>query len=168
MAVSTAIAASLAAAAVGGYGAYTSGQAAAASAKANAQLADANAKIAAQDRLNDIETARIASEDKRRENRRIFAANRAALGSSGLELAGSPLDVLTDTSMEMALDERRVEYEGQVRGREGAIKILGLGNEAALSRASASASKTAGMLGAGSSLLSGIGSAASIKAKANG
>lgn len=96
-------------------GAISQGNAAAASANSNAQLAR-------EQRLQEIKTAQIASEDKSRENRRQLSAMRASVGSSGVELAGSPLDVLNDTSIEMALDSRRVEYEGEVRGRESAIR----------------------------------------------
>lgn len=81
-----------------------------------------NAALAEQDRQRDIQTADIASEDKRREDTRILAANRAALGTSGFELAGSPLESLQDMSLSMSLDERRVAQEGDVKSREGFIR----------------------------------------------
>lgn len=127
-----------------------------------ADIAERNKRVADQDRLQAVRTAQLAAEDKRRANRRQMAAIRAAYGSSGFELAGSPLDVLADTSVEMALDERRVEYEGTVRNREGALQMLYLQEDADTDRASASNTRTAGRYRAGATLLGSIGSAASM------
>ena len=126
------------------------------SADRDAQIADRNKRIADQDRIIAVRTAELAAEDKRRENRRTFASIRAAYGSSGFELSGSPLDVLADTSVDMALDERRVEYEGQVRNREGALQMLYLGEDADSSRAASRNYKAAGKSAYGTTLLSGV------------
>jgi len=128
----------------------------AATAARDAQIADRNKRIADQDRQIAARTAELAAEDKRRENRRTFAAIRAAYGTSGFELSGSPLDVLADTSLEMALDERRVEYEGQLRNREGALQMLYLDEDAQSSRTAASNYKRAGQRAYGTTLLSGL------------
>lgn len=125
---------------MGFVGAIQQGNAAEASAKANAQALR-------EQRKQDIQTAQIAAEDQNRENRRRLSAYRAAYGSSGIELAGSPLDVLSDTSMEMALDSRRIEYEGQVRGRESESR-------ARLAIMEGKAAKKASRISAFSSLLS--------------
>lgn len=160
-------AAAIALSVVGGFvsaaGAQQQASAQAAAANRDAAIADRNAKIVDQDRQQAIRTAQIAAEDKRRENRRNFAAIRAAYGSSGFELTGSPLDVLSDTSIEMALDERRVEYEGTVRNREGALQMLYLNEDAQQSRMLATQYKKAGRQSAMSSLLS-AGTNASIMA----
>lgn len=111
-----------------------------------AQVAERNQKIAQQDRIQAIRTAQIEAEDKRRENRRKLASIRAAYGSSGLELSGTPLEVLSDSSVEMALDERRVEYEGEVRAREGALRILGIKDDQNIATASAKNAKAAGSI----------------------
>lgn len=135
-------------------GAITSGNAQRAAANRQAAIDERNKILANQDRIQAINTARIDAEDKRRENRRQLASIRASFGSSGLEVAGTPLDVLADTSIEMALDERRIEYEGQVKGREGALKILGLQESADTSRAAGSSAHKAGVISGFSSLLS--------------
>lgn len=145
------------AAIVGAAGSLYSGFAGAQAANANARIEEQNAQYRAQDRITAIRSAEIAADDKRRENRRQYAALRASYGSSGLELAGSPLDVLTDTSMEMALDEQRIDYEGQVQGRDAAIGVNASKNSAAMYRSQASTSITSGFLNAGSSLMSGAG-----------
>lgn len=143
---------------VGGFvsasGAQQAAQAQANAAMRDAAIAERNKKIVDQDRQQAVRTAQIAAEDKRRENRRNLAAIRAAYGSSGFELTGSPLDVLADTSIEMALDERRVEYEGYVRNREGALEMLYLQEDADESRLLAKEYKRAGKRNARTALLS--------------
>lgn len=111
-----------------------------------AAVAERNAVIANQDRIQAIRTAEIAAADKARENRRKLAATRAAFGNTGLEMSGSPLEVLADSSVELAIDQRRVQYEGKVRGREGALRVLGLKDDANIARASASNAKAAGQI----------------------
>lgn len=119
----------------------------------NRQVAERNEKIARQDRIQAIRTAQIEAEDKRRENRRKLSSIRAAYGSSGLELSGTPLEVLSDSSIEMALDERRVEYEGEVRAREGALRVLGLKDDQNIARASAQNAKAAGSIAKASAVV---------------
>ena len=131
-------------------GASTAMQMAGSIQQGNAQAAAANrtAEIARQDRIRAINTADLAAQDQRREHQRTLGAIRASMGSSGLEMAGSPLDVLADSSQEMALDQRRTAYEGQVQGRDYANRINATVAEGKNSR-------TAGYLGAGTALLSG-------------
>lgn len=145
-------------AATSAMGAIQQGNAQKAAADRQAQIDERNKILADQDRIRDVQTAQIAAEDKRRENRRQYAALRAAYGSSGIEMAGSPLDVLTDVSTEMALDERRIEDEGLVKNREGALRMLGLQESADSSRAAGRNAKRAGYISAGSTLLSSAGS----------
>lgn len=136
---------------------YQQGQAQAAAAEYNAAVAERDMIVADQNRKLAIQNANIAAEDKRRENRRILSSIRAKYGASGLSLAGSPLDVLQDTATEQALDERRIEFDGQVKGRSAALRILGLQDDAALSRAEADAAETAGTLGAIGGVAKGVG-----------
>ena len=136
-------------------GAITSANAESAAARRQASIDERNRVLADQDRQLAIRTAQIAAEDKTRENRRRLADLRANLGASGLEMAGSPLDLLEDTSIEMALDVRRTEFEGRVRGREGAIEMQNYADSAAANRSRAKSAKTAGYISAGASFLSG-------------
>ena len=140
--------------AISAMGAIQAGQAQAAAAQYEAQIAERNAKLADQDRILAVQTSQQAAEDKRRDNTRQLAAIRAAYGSSGFELAGTPLDVLSDTSVEMALDERRIEFEGQVKNREGALQMLYYNEDAQLSRFEGKNAKRASYMQAGASLLS--------------
>lgn len=122
---------------LGAVGTYQSMQASAASAEYNARIAERDIVVTDQNRKATLEQARLDAEDKRRENKRVMASIRASYGASGVELAGSPLDVLTDTATEQETDARRIEYEGQIRGREGALQMLGLSESSTLSRAEA-------------------------------
>lgn len=144
---------------IGALGAIQSANAQAAAAEYNAKIQERNAIIADQNRKQAIQTAEITATDKRRDNRRILASMRAAYGTSGLEMAGSPLDVLEDTAVEQELDVQRIRYEGRARAREGAIQMLGLREEATLSRMEGQAAKTAGYIGAAGQLVGGIGTA---------
>lgn len=149
---------SIGGAVLGAVGVYQGMQASAASAEYNAKVAERDIVVADQNRKAAMEQSRVDADDKRRENRRVMAAIRASYGASGVELAGSPLDVLTDTATEQETDARRIEYEGKIRGREGALQMLGLSESAALSRAEARNNRRAAPLAALGQGLSGVGS----------
>jgi hypothetical protein len=142
---------------VGAIGAIASANAQAAAAEYNAKVQERNSVIAEQDRQTDVHTARLAAEDTQRNNRRVLASMRAAYGTSGFEMAGSPLDVLEDTAIEQAMDVRRIESEGYSRSREGSIKSMGLREDANLKRMEGKAAKTAGYIGAAGAFFSGVG-----------
>jgi len=144
---------------VGAVGAMRAAEAQASADNYNASIKDRNAKVAEQNRQITIKSSEVAADDKRRENRRTLASIRSAYGSSGLDLAGSPLDVLADSAAESELDVQRIEYEGKMRAREGALDVLGYNEGATLDRMSAKAAKTAGKFNAASSILGGISSA---------
>lgn len=145
---------------VSAMGAIQQGNAAEASANYSAALDERNKALADQDRKLAIETARIDAEDKARSNRRQLASLRASYGSSGLDLTGTPLDVLEDQSIEMALDERRIEYEGQARNREYGIKMNDYQNQANLSRMEGKNAKKASRISAMGYLTSAAGQGA--------
>ena len=136
-------------------GAISSANAEAAAAKRDAQIAERNRILAQQDAIQATRTADIAAEDQAGENRRQLAQMRAEMGASGLEFSGSPVDVLADTSIEMALDQRRTTYEGMVKGRDGAIEAQNYADQAAADRQRAKSARTAGYFSAGTSFLSG-------------
>lgn len=146
---------------IGAFGAIQAGNAQAAAGEYNAKVAERNNVIADQNRQIAVRQADIDAEDKRRENRRTLSAIRAAYGSSGLELAGSPLDVLEDSALESELDAQRIEYEGRVRNREGAIQMLGLQEQANLDRMGAKSARTAGYINAAGAIAGGAGRALS-------
>lgn len=136
-------------------GAISSANAESAAAKRNADIAERNRILAQQDSIMAQRTADIASEDQARSNRRQLADLRANIGASGLEFSGSPIDMLADTSIEMALDQRRISYEGTVRAREGEIEAINYAEEAAAQRQKAKNARSSGYYSAGAALLSG-------------
>ena len=140
-------------------GNLVAGAAEARAADFNAQVQERNAGIAEQNRQNTVRQSEIDAEEKRREGSRLRAAMRAAYGSSGLEMSGSPLDVLEDTAIEQELDVQRVEHEGRVRSFEGSLEVLGLLEGAGLSRSRAKGAKVAGVFGA---VGAGLGSAGKV------
>lgn len=129
-------------------GAVTSANATARAAEYNARTAERDIVVADQNRQLAVSQAAIDAADKRRENRRVLASMRASYGASGVELAGSPLDVLEDTAVEQELDASRVEFEGRARGREGALQMLGLHEGATLSRMEGRGGRRGGTLNA--------------------
>lgn len=148
--------------AISAVGAISSANAQAAAADYNAKIDQRNAVMAEQDRQLALRTAEIDAEDKRKENARTMGTIRAAYGNSGLDIAGSPLDVLEDTALETSLDVQRIEYEGRARGREGAAKVRGYNEDARLQKMNAKASKTAGMISAFGYLAGGVGKGVSL------
>ena len=146
----------------GAVGKLAEGAADARAAEFNAEVQERNAVIAEQNRQNMVRQSEIDVEEKRLENKRMRGSIRAAYGASGLEMSGSPLDVLEDTAVEQELDVQRVEHEGRVRSFEGSLEVLGLKEGAGLSRARARSARTAGVLGA---IGVGLGSAGSTLAR---
>lgn len=146
---------------IGAMGAIQSANAQAAASEYNAKVSERNQVIADQNRKVAVRQAELDAEDKRRETRRTLSAIRAAYGSSGLELAGSPLDVLEDSAFESEVDAQRIEYEGRTRNREGAIQMLGLQEQATLDRMNAKSARSAGYINAAGAIASGAGRALS-------
>ena len=125
-------------------GAINQGKAEADAANRAAQIAERNKVYINQDRINAARANELDLEDQRREHRRQIASIRANYGSSGLDIAGSPLDILADTSIEQALDERRVEYRGSQENRAYSLKMVGATEEADAELARAKNAKIAG------------------------
>jgi hypothetical protein len=92
----------------GAISAIMGAQARSAQAQYNAEIAKRNEQLALQSTASQIE-------DKQREQRRQIGSIRAAYGASGLELAGSPLDVLEDTATEQQYDLAKVEHTGRMK-----------------------------------------------------
>lgn len=154
-----AIALTVVSGAVQAMGAINAGKAEAAAANRAAQIAQRNKVYLNQDRINAAAANDNDLEDKRREHRRQLASLRAGFGTSGLD-AQSPLDVLEDTSIEMALDQRRIDYKGQQENRAYSLKMIGLDEEADSEFARAKNAKIAGASRATGFLLSSAAGAA--------
>lgn len=77
----------------------------------------------------------------RRETARRLGAMKAAYGKSGVQMAGTPVEVLSETASEGELDALTERWSGQ--------------SEASILRRRADDEYTSGLIGAGTSLLSG-------------
>ena len=77
----------------------------------------------------------------RRDTIRKLGAMRAAYGKSGVQLSGTPVEVLADTAAEGELDALTERWSGQ--------------SESAMLRRRASDTEASGLFGAGTSLLAG-------------
>lgn len=137
---------------VGAIGALAQADAQSKAAQYNAQVAERNATAA---------RAQAVSEgiDTVANNRRKLSSIRAAIGASGVDIAGSPLDVIGDSAIEGSLDVARVKYKGEVRA-------AGYDANAQLSRMEASSAKTAGYFNAAGKLLGGFQEAGTSLARA--
>lgn len=144
---------------VGAIGAIQSAQAQAQAADYNAAIQQRNVIIADQNRTMAVRAAEVDADEKRLENRKTIAAMRAAYGSSGVELAGSPLEVLSDAATTLELDASRVEYQGKVANREGSLQMLGHQEQATLDTMEADSARAAGPLNAMGFLIGGAGNA---------
>ena len=134
----------IAGAAVSAVGAIKQGQAA-------KQQGGLQARILTQQATSEREQAAGREEDFRRNQSRVLASRRAALGASGVDPStGSPLAVSEDFAGEVELQAQRIRAGGEVRGTR-------LEQQAALQRLSGRQAATAGFLRGGSLLLSGAG-----------
>jgi hypothetical protein len=122
-------------------------------AEAQAQVMEYNMTIAQQDRIQNIRLSEQESDDEARRGRRELARIRAAYGASGVELSGSPLEVLESSAIDQALDVRRVDYEGKTRARRDAQSVLGYKNESIMKRAEGRNAMKAGRMKAYGQLL---------------
>jgi len=111
-----------------------------AAAKRNAEVAAQNADLA-------VKQAAADEEKQRREARFRRGGARVAAGGSGL-LSTDFGDIFEDNAITEELDALIIRNQGQLQSRA-------FTNEAALERSRASSARTAGFIGAGTSLLSG-------------
>lgn len=145
--------------AISAVGAIASANAQAAAAKYNADIDRRNAIVVDQNRANLMRQTEIDAQAKRRENQRTLGTIRAAYGASGLEMSGSPLDVLEDSALELETDVHRVEYEGRMKGREMAFQAQTYRESAKLRDMEAKAAKRSGFISAAGYLVGGAGQA---------
>ena len=125
-------------------GSLVSGFAQSAQSKREAATYDANAKIATQQAAAEADATRNKAS-------RIHGQEQAAVGASGIALAGSSFaDAIADSDTEAELDAQTQEYNGRLAARNAR-------SQAAAARADAQGAIWDGVFGAGSNALSGFG-----------
>lgn len=127
MAISTAVAFTVGAAAVSAYGQIQAGQAAQDAANTNAALA----------RMNAAEAERVS----RRQSEQLIGSSRAAAAAQGTTLEGSPMMIINDAAAEAEIEALHLRKGGEY--------------QAAAYQKQGSAAKTAAYFQAGSTLLGG-------------
>lgn len=143
-----AVGAALAASAVSAVGAVAQGQQQSRMANYNAQVAEVTAQS-----VRDQAAAKEA--DFRRQSQRLRSSMRAGMAANGLDLDGSMTDVLSDSVVNAEVDALRIRHAGT-------LEDLRLQSQAAADRAQASAARMGGYFSAGSALLRGASTAASL------
>ncbi len=134
-------------AAVVGVGAQIAGQVSAG--KAQKEAGDIAAAQAADDAAYVRDITKEEVRKFRRSADKFQSTQKTAIGSSGLRMSGSALQLLQETEIEIERDIKSIEEAGEQRaqGIEAQGDIYKVQGQAAL---------TAGIIGAGSTLLSGI------------
>lgn len=138
------VAAAVVAALASAYATYSTSQ-------AQQQASRYNAKLANNQAINAQNAAKVEMDNRRELYKRQMAAQRAAIGGSGVDPSeGSPLLVQLDSAEQAALDLARVRYEGEVRSTSYQSEV----NLQRFAARSARRSANAGYVAAGASVLS--------------
>ena len=127
-----------------------------------AQIDERQAQIKDQQSAREREVAGVEEDDFRREQRRLFAQRRAALGVSGIDIStGSPLLAAEDFITEAELQALRIRSGGEtsaIRLRQQAVLGRSAGRTSAtLTSAAGKSAQIRGFTRAGASLLTGFG-----------
>ena len=141
MGYAVAIALMVAATAASAYASYQSG-------KMQKEAADTSATLAERDAANQRAAAKIRAENYAEEARRHMATMRAQYAASGVGMEGTPLLVMMNTAREVEKDLQRIKWGGEAQANafEG---------EAGLQRMIGKQAYQQGIMGAGTTLLSG-------------
>lgn len=141
----------------GAYSMYAQAQAQRRMAEYNALIARQNAELATEQMIISQKEKEIAEARHRRKTEKILGAQKAAWAKAGVELAGTPLIVEAETLTEAELDALAIRYAGTVEQSQILAQQAGFRQEEVLQRMGARQYRTAGFLGAGTTLLTGLG-----------
>lgn len=143
---------------VAAYGMYQQGQAQAAAAKGQQAIADYNAQVAQMEAKSQAAAAGYQSQRAAEAAARQQSALRAAIGASGVSPSeGSPLMVEGVQAAQSELDNLMIGYEGQLAVAKSLSQSTVDSMQASIYGQQASNYASAGLIGAGSTLLSGFG-----------
>lgn len=123
-----------------------------------------NRRVAENQAAQARQAATVEEENYRRQVRAAQAANRAAIGASGVDMTGSPLLVLMDNASQAEMEAQRIRTAGlsQAAALESQADLESYygaqaQNAAARQRQQIGQQETAAYIGAGTSLLSSAG-----------
>lgn len=136
------------------YGMIQSGNAQAQAASYQAQVADHNAKIADDNARRAIERSQIAQQNQDQLTRAQLGTQEALQGASGLSMGGGSQILTRKSAAQLGrLDALNVRQEGEIERYNFQTQAENQRSEAGLSRMRGENAKTAGYLGAFSSLI---------------
>lgn len=141
---------------VSAYSAYAQGQAQAQMASYNALIARQNADLALEKSKLQKTQTRIVEKRHREATKRTLATQRLLYGKAGVTGAGTPLLVGAVTAMESEIDALAIRYAGSVEQANILAERAGYKQQETIAGMRGSAARTAGYLGAGSALLTGL------------
>lgn len=124
---------------ISAYSSYREGQDAAEASRYNAEISRQNASMV--EASGALDAAR-----QRKQVSRLIGTQKALYGGAGVELTGSPLDVMINTAAEGELDAQIIEYNTKV-------KSMGMMSQAAYDEKLAGIYERSGIFKAGSTLL---------------
>lgn len=130
------------------YGQYEQGQAAYEAAKYQAQVERNNATAERNKAIQERQKGEQEAAQKRREVARIIGQQRANVGASGVEMSGSPLDVLTDTALQGALDVAMIRHNAEIKARDREFTAQNFDAQSELTMMGGRAARRAGTISA--------------------
>ena len=139
-------------------GSIQQGMAAAQQAKAQAAMAEYNAKVAKQQAEARRAAARFEQERQAKAGERVRSGLQAQFGASGgVPSEGTPLMIEAEQVAENELENLLIGYEGEVDAMRSESQAAGFKMQSDVFSSRASNARTAGFIGAGTSILSGLG-----------
>jgi len=114
-----------------------------------AQMAEYQAKAIEQQRQAEAQASAYEAQREKRKQDLLAANARAQVGASGVALEGSPTEVLLANARENQMDIEAIKYGSQ-------LKQNALTTQAAITRYGGKQAKAAGIINAGSAVISGI------------
>jgi hypothetical protein len=142
----------VASAATAAVGAVAEGQAQKEAYKAQANVNEYNAKVSDMNAQIARNNASVREEAMRRKSRQILGQQRGALGQAGIEMSGSALDIVQQSTTMAELDALNTRYEGDLQARGLIATAAGERYQAAANRVNAKNAQTASFIKAGAAV----------------
>ena len=145
----------LAGAGISAYGSYQQGKSAQQQAKAEAAWNAYNAKVGQREAEAEKAAARFESQQAKRQADQLLSRQRALIGKSGVEMAGSPLLVAEDTAAQLAKEQMNIRMRGERRVANIRSQSLLDISKASASRSAAAGYGKAALLNSSATILQG-------------
>ncbi len=164
-AVPLAIGATIVGAGMQAYGQYQAGKAADIEGKNAQKIANYNALVAEENARAAQAAATAEIQAKRAEDDRLKARQRVAFAASGVQMAGTPSILLEAQAADMELENLMIRHRGTVQANSFMSEAAGWRMQGQAARNAGKNSRIVSLYQAGSSLLTGASSAATMKYK---